>query len=341
MKKKNKNLYLTIFTFLASFIIIDFLLGVFYTPRVDHYRQPHDFYHHELVPNLSNLTINWGPYYYKISTNSLGFRDSEPRVIKKKSEKHRILLMGDSFTEGLGVSWKDSFAGIIQNGLMHKNIDVLNAGTIGYSPKLYLLKTDYLINYQNIKIDQLLVFIDRSDIDNEHLYEDYNSNSKSIYASLLQKLSKNSFFLGKMRQPTQLNYNNQGVPFSLNLKKNYKPIKGDWSVDNKKVEKGFNLATKNILNLLKICKENNIKMTIIIYPWQRDIGKKNLQERVWRGFSIKNNINLISLFNIFDDVCKKNGQNCKNLFIPSDVHWSPKGHEIVANELLKYLNKDF
>ena len=56
----------------------------------------------------------------------MGFRDSDTKIINKRKNKYRIILMGDSFTEGLGVNWEDSFAGILSDQAKNKN-NVLSA----------------------------------------------------------------------------------------------------------------------------------------------------------------------------------------------------------------------
>ena len=169
MKKRIFYFAVPISVFIIGFITLDIFFGALYLPDVRHYRKPHEYYHHDLIPNVSNIYVTWARQDYKISTNSLGFRDSFSRNISNHKDKYRIILIGDSFTEGLGVDWEDSFAGILSNRLENRGIEILNAGTIGYSPRIYYLKIDYLLNVQKLKFDELFVFIDISDIDNEHL----------------------------------------------------------------------------------------------------------------------------------------------------------------------------
>ena len=92
-----------------------------------HYRVKNKIFHHTLAANITNAKGQWGPIRgYKVNTNSLGFKDSQPRKIFLKKTNHRILLMGDSFTEGVGLAYNDTFAGILDNKLRSKNINVFN-----------------------------------------------------------------------------------------------------------------------------------------------------------------------------------------------------------------------
>jgi hypothetical protein len=73
-------------------------------------RYPHPAYHHALLPNFDGYD-NWGDFRYKVYTNSLGFRDAAMRVVSASPSGRRVLLLGDSFTEGIGVAFEDTFAG--------------------------------------------------------------------------------------------------------------------------------------------------------------------------------------------------------------------------------------
>ncbi len=341
----NKNFFRVIIPttiFIISFIIVDLTLGHFYTPQVSNYRKPHYYYHHDLRSNISDAQVKWAHQIYKISTNSMGFRDSDAKIINKRKNKYRIILMGDSFTEGLGVNWEDSFAGILSDQAKNKNIQILNAGTIGYSPKIYYLKTEFLINIKKLEFDELIVFIDMSDIDNEHMYENYQPNSQNFINKLIIYASRYSFILSKVRQPPALKLNNQGIPFSDNLRKSYKIPTESRDLKNPYILKGFQLAINNMVKLNQLCLKNNISLKIIIYPWQNNIGyKKNIQEIIWKDFANQNKIEFLNLFPAFEKKCKNDGKNCFDLFIPSDPHWSKTGHKFVADKINNFILNNY
>ena len=115
------------------------------------------YYHHDLRPN-SHWVENWGWQTSKIYTNNLGFKDKEIRNVKFK--ENNIFFIGDSFTEGLGVEYENSFVGIIENKITSEfdNFTVLNAGLSSYSPIIYLSKFNYLIK-KKIPITKVFVVI--------------------------------------------------------------------------------------------------------------------------------------------------------------------------------------
>jgi len=130
-------------------------------------RYPHPAYHHALLPNFDGYD-NWGDYRYKVYTNSLGFRDAAMRVVSASPSGRRVLLLGDSFTEGIGVAFEDTFAGkLFSAGIRLPNkIEFLNAGAISYSPTLYLRQIRYLLE-QGLRFDEVVVFSDVSDVYDE------------------------------------------------------------------------------------------------------------------------------------------------------------------------------
>ena len=59
-------------------------------------------YHHKILPNIDKKEKWGGKIEKKLYTNSIGFRDKEIREVEKVNlKKKRILLVGDSFLEGV------------------------------------------------------------------------------------------------------------------------------------------------------------------------------------------------------------------------------------------------
>lgn len=159
---------------LLIFLIIDILLGIiFINNSTRTFRSNHSFYHHGLVPN-QKAVAQWNNIRYPFYTNSLGFRDSIVQEIPLVSHKKRILFMGDSHTEGVGMSFEDTFTGQLLNKIDTSEVEILNAAAVSYSPRIHYLKTKFLLEDMGLKFDELFVFIDISDIQNEIVYEDFN-----------------------------------------------------------------------------------------------------------------------------------------------------------------------
>jgi hypothetical protein len=94
------------------------------------------------VPNQSAIRTLPGVYAYRYSNNSLGLRGPE---IHAKT-KPRILVLGDSFTYGIGVNDEETFCSILQT-LLPGN-EIINAGNGGKG-------TDYALKFYRTKGKQL------------------------------------------------------------------------------------------------------------------------------------------------------------------------------------------
>ncbi|HEX3870375.1 MAG TPA: hypothetical protein VHV77_08065, partial [Pirellulales bacterium] len=113
-------------------------------------------------PNCSCVRP-WLGASYDFKTNNLGFRDAEIRTISATEPRPRVLILGDSASEGM-TDWHDSFVGRTADHF--PQYDFLNASVEGYSPSNYL-NTARLVTREGIDFDEAIVFLDISDIQDE------------------------------------------------------------------------------------------------------------------------------------------------------------------------------
>jgi hypothetical protein len=121
---------------LSLFVLLDLAIGSFY---IKHYAYPpfarqvkresagwnrifSPYFHHGFIPS-SHALYSWGPYQYDVFINSLGLRDKTEAYIPQRTGNYRILFLGDSFVEGLGLPYQDTFIGILDQQLP-SNIEV-------------------------------------------------------------------------------------------------------------------------------------------------------------------------------------------------------------------------
>src|SRR3989338_2577369 len=162
--EKHRTLTLCILVFL-TIILADFTAAhLFLTPTA---MGPSASSHHDLARNYHGTEF-WG-VTYPFFTNNLSFSDSVVRTVSLGTSTPRLVFIGDSFTEGLGVPWKQTFVGRIEEALAPQGIEVLNAAVASYSPLLYYNKIRYWIE-RGLKFDELVVFIDISDVRDELAY---------------------------------------------------------------------------------------------------------------------------------------------------------------------------
>ena len=152
---------------IVLFLAADCVYSSFFNRLEEWPRGPHPAYHHGLVANFDGYDL-WGEAHYRFRTNSLGFRDGQVREVPLVPTTRRILLIGDSFTEGTGLAFEDTLAGLLQAAGMRQadKVEFLNAGVLSYSPTLYYRKVKHLLE-RGLRFDELVVLSDVSDVYDE------------------------------------------------------------------------------------------------------------------------------------------------------------------------------
>ncbi|MFN8207696.1 MAG: SGNH/GDSL hydrolase family protein [Bacteroidales bacterium] len=360
---------------LGLVIVIDLLTGIFLIPRsYSSFRTLHPVYHHGLLKNKETLAA-WGPLVYPFTTNSLGFRDEKVRKVPPTIHNKRILVLGDSHTEAVGINFEDSFFGILSAAARVKNIDMLNGAVVSYSPKIHYLKTKYLLEEAELKFNELWVFLDLSDLQNELAYEAFEPQPETVWWRLSNGTKKfliahsflySTFFRIADKKRVDAFYESMRAFDEMNQQKKSDNIielystffkdfndkdmirnpafhgVGLWYSDSATfdlAEKGIRLGQENMKKLADLCRENQIKLKISVHPWQPQVSAHDTSDyyvNSWRSFCEKENIDFINLFPLFI-----NGENpeivIKKYYIPNDNHWSEAGHQLVASYLTKYI----
>jgi hypothetical protein len=368
-KNPRKNLFESnpwktlVFTAVIFVLIVDLLAGAIFIPTAHSFRCSSPYYHHDFLPN-QDVETAWGNRKYHFFTNSLGFRDGTVREVPLASKQKRILLIGDSFIEGMGVSYESSVAGILSESLKADATEVLNAAAVSYSPKLYFFKTRYLIEQRHLVFDQLYVFIDISDPHDEIIYKYWEPGSESAFASGLRALNelfrKHSFLYSYFAARRRLNNENAisnlfpaessaDARFWVQDLKEYlrraDPEKDRFLWPNKPsamdewAREGLSLCARYMTELQKLCDQHGIRLTIVIYPSPYQLTGSNLTGipvTFWQTFAEEHGIDFLNLFPVFigseppEIVYPK-------YFIKGDIHWNEAGNRHVAEAVLKHI----
>lgn len=173
--KSIKGLVITSLITILLFLLIDFSFGhrlMAIAKPAEPFRTWHPVYHHTLRPNYDGLG-HWGNQAYRVCTNAEGFKadcDNKQNGIKEFD----IAFLGDSFTEGLGLPYEETFVGMVAKEL--PNLKIANLGVVSYSPAIYLVKLKELLKL-GYRFKQIVVFVDISDpYDEAHRYDLHNDS---------------------------------------------------------------------------------------------------------------------------------------------------------------------
>ena len=321
------------------------------------YRIASDIYHHDLAKNIYFENGKWGGKNYTVATDSLGFKSEKPKDTPMISKKNRIVFIGDSFTEGIGLQHKDTFVGRIADILSERNIEVLNAAVASYSPIIYYRKIKHFLD-RGLKFDELVVFIDISDIEDEALkYEMSQSNTvksktnkvkntirnNSIITNLLVQ-TKNAVFYKKGITDKKKYYKNRSADKNLNLRRAMWTIEESIFKDYGDV--GLKKAEYYMNQLYHLLKLNNVALTIAVYPWPDQIINNDLnsiQVKYWMKWALQKQVNFLNYFPCFiNQSLQKQSSNLiaiEKYFTDGDVHWNEEGHKLIASEFISFYNR--
>jgi GDSL-like Lipase/Acylhydrolase family len=325
----------------ALFFACDFGLGLLLLNGNPY--APNRYYHHALKPNLSSKA-RWGFAHYPITTNSLAMRIADRPAAPAGNVKWRILFLGDSFTEGVGVPYEQTFVGIIGRRLRQAGtgIEVFDGAVASHSPLLYLLHLQDLIERHGARFDEVVVFVDVSDIQDELVYEGFKPGRFTLSYVLRRAkefLVQNSliahtlFYDAPALQPVfhALRSWVRGRSQPTADTKDFYAIRDAW-LDNDEAfrswgARGFALARKNLERLAAYAKSKGVVVSFAIYPWPRLVRHPNNRgQLVWEKIAAEDHWTLVDFYPDFAAL-----PDPERLYIKGDVHWNAAGHRFVAD----------
>jgi len=323
--------------------------------------------HHALKPNCAAIE-NWGTDRYDFFTNNLGFRDDRIREVPRVDPRPRILMLGDSFSEG-PLAWHRTYVGRI--AARFPQYDFLNGGVGLYSPSNFLNVTQMVLA-KGVDIDEVIVFIDMSNVQDEAaLYRDIDASGSVTkieqerwivpwYAIWRFHIAKHlllidsifNFFervlVGHGHYYLEMNlvgnvFDRERAAWTYRKVNEIDPYPAGYAPLG--VEGGI-AKEKAKMNLLwQELATRSIAISIVVFPWPEQIAhdtKDSRQVRIWRDWCEGKCKRFISLFPAFLAVkehCPRSQPGCwyEDLFFFGDVHYNAAGNALVADAVIKSL----
>ena len=329
-----------------------------YEAEQDRYRTASDVYDHDLRPLVSD-TVAWGGLRYAIHTNSLGFKDRAPRAVPLAADRHRLLFIGDSFTEGVGYPYEATFVGLVDSALAPRGVEVLNAGVSSYSPLIYWRKLAHWIGERGLDVDEVAVFVDISDASNDAELYTLGPDGAVRHTDAppdpdARAVSRppGSGRLGWLKDA--LKYNTVVLATLVQLKLRLNPplaaanfpldkALSRWTFDAATYEaygrEGERRMTAHMDSLHALLAARGIPMTVAVYPWPDQIAAGDLdsrQVRLWRGWAAARGARFVNYFPalVTGATAEERTAVLERYYINGDYHWNAAGHRLVAEGFL-------
>jgi hypothetical protein len=316
-------------------------------------------YDHTLAPKFDGYDV-WGETRYRLLTNSLGFKDASTRDVPLQSNTRRILLMGDSFVEGIGLPYERTFAGLLNEAGQARadKVEFLDAGVASYSPSIYYKKIKYLLD-RGLKFDEVVLLSDSSDVEDEAssyfcIDDDpkYHRYCATPPGAVPEPAIKRDFFidhfvvtnrvrvtikrwiqrrLGNRRASIDSDHNRIGWTTTNVDPARYKPLG---------VDGGIARSLANMERLSDLLASRGIPLTIVVYPWAQQIAqddRDSRQRQLWRDFCPHRCKAFIDLFPVFFAAADHDRNWYERLYILGDDHFSAEGNRMLFEELSKRL----
>jgi hypothetical protein len=279
-------------------------------------------------------------------------------------------MLGDSFTEGM-VAWDDSFVGRIAASF--PQYDFLNGGVGGYSPSNYL-NTARIVLGEGIDFDEVIVFIDISDAQDEAaFYRDIDASGavaipklhyfdRNWYSKLRMAISEHFLltnYIVEFFERTlvrfgfyHLDRGNNGNEFDYEKSAwTYRPVSNSEPFETGYaplgLEGGIAKEKAKMTLLWQELAKRNIPLSVVVYPYPAQLIHDTVDSRevrIWREWCEGKCKRFVSVFPAFftaRDQCPRMQPGCWYLkyFILGDIHYNAAGNALVADEVSKSLTE--
>ena len=289
-------------------------------------------WHHEIRPNL-DLERLWGATRYRFRSDAHGHRTGACAgdVDAPLFQGRTVFVVGDSFTQGLGVTFEDSVAGLLACAYRDAGFSARNLGTTSYSPVIYHCRIADAARRTGVRPSEIVLFLDISDIHNDaNDYIEVDGRVKSGPPSIGRRIKD---FLKR---------NFTSVSVVLELRERYEvhlappyAVTGNplsrWTVDpalqQAWARRGLEVAGRNLDRLVALCREWGCRLTLVVYPWPDQLfaGDRNsLQVTHWRDWSATRDVRFVDAFGPFFE--RPAEQAVRDWYIPGDIHFNEAGN---------------
>lgn len=196
--KKTIGLFIVL-VFILLFVFFEIMLRIIFStenqcskyeikrPNKGYFEIKNDGRAFGLVPNYDGRFISSG-FNFNVKTNDFGIRDNRKNDFIAKSNKKKIMVMGDSFSFGYGVEFDEMYSTRLEKMLKKEGYDYLVFSTgydDGFSPGQYEL---YLKKYFNLFQPDIVIvgFFMQNDLLDQGIIKTFRDGNSEIIKQELE-----------------------------------------------------------------------------------------------------------------------------------------------------------
>ena len=264
--------------------------------------------------------LNHRDFSVQVRINSRGLRDREYEL--PRTNKKRMLVLGDSFAWGFGVEEHERFSEILED--RHVGWDIINSGVSGYgTDQCYLYLRDEGLSYRPDLV--LLLFYINDIIDNgsPQRYWHYKPYFELIEGQL--ELKNTPVPTPALRQRIDRFLLGKTYLYARLYARVVRPARSTkvWQTND------LELTWALLRAMNHLCRDSGAVLTVISAPMKRAPAVPQLM----RQTCSREQIPFLALDHAFSD-------QSSATTLPHDHHWNPLGHKVAAEAMEAFLEQE-
>ena len=281
---------------------------------------------------------------FLVVQNRYGHRGRE-YPLQKENGKYRILVLGDSFTEGVHVPETDLFSARLER--MNPRFEVLNAGVGGYGTVQEYLY--FLTEGARFKPDLLLVMFFENDLSDNCLsyYAGFGprpyARLKDGKVELVDRLDSRDFLRFTLPVPFRSALNRHSYLYYFLNSYIYQRLFARRMVELQQADlkRIANCGNYEIVDWLAgrmnaMMRAEGREFALVLVPTREDLkaGASKAEEPILR-FCKESGLRCLALLDRF---VKERGAGAR-LYFDNDIHWTRAGHRVAADEIGRFITE--
>jgi len=277
-------------------------------------------WYHVREPNsVTNLQLP--EFDYQVKTNSLGFRDIEHPLAKPAGE-FRLMAIGDSFTEGWGARFEQTWLNLLGRDLNAehpgRHIETICGGASGSDPFYgYRILVDKLLAYQP---DHVLLVVNHSDI------------MDTIVRGGMERFQADGTVEGVEAPPMPWGYeSSQLVRFILFEVFDYTHALVTRPERDKQKARALKKLQQLVLEYHKLLESQGVRFTLVAMPDFKGLGRNRYEQLgPLIDFAVQHQIDVIDTKPYLYDKLVEHDNRLGDIYWPGDMHFTELGYRYFA-----------